>query len=193
MSKLMEPFQVVLDLENGGFSPSDNIIQRRLSDMRTMYSNRDALEAMLADGNDHLIYEVDATTLPEEEGQVLYCTTTIYPGTVGDEYYMTKGHFHSKRDRAEIYLGLAGEGYLLLQTEDGEVRSEPMKKGTMAYVPPYWAHRTINTGDEPFIFFATWPGDAGHDYGTIEERGFAQLLVFQDGKPTFIENPNYKK
>jgi glucose-6-phosphate isomerase len=105
---------------------------------------------------------------------------------------MTKGHFHVKRDRAEVYLGLSGEGYLLLQTDAGEVSSVPMQAGTVAYVPPYWAHRTVNTGAEPFIFFAVWPGDSGHDYGTIEKIGFAKIMVERNGTVTLLDNPKHK-
>ena len=120
-----------------------------------------------------------------------YCTTIIYPGRVGDEFHMTKGHYHDKRDRAEVYLGLAGEGYLLLQADDGTVRSVPMQAGTVAYVPSFWAHRTANTGNEPFIFYAASAGDAGHDYGTIEQAGLAKLLVARDGRPALVDNPKY--
>ena len=110
-------------------------------------------------------------------GQLICCPTVIHPGTVGDEYFMTKGHFHSLRDTGEVYLGLGGSGYLLLMTEDGGQSAVPMERGTLAYVPPYWAHRTVNTGDEPFVFFAVYPGQAGHDYGTIETTGFPQRIV----------------
>jgi glucose-6-phosphate isomerase len=61
-------------------------------------------------------------------------------------------------------------------TEDDESAAVPMERGTLAYVPPYWAHRTVNAGDEPFVFFAVYPGQAGHDYGTIETTGFAQRV-----------------
>ena len=47
-----------------------------------------------------------------------------------------------------------------------------MRPGTVAYVAPCWAHRTVNTGSEPFVFLAVYHGDAGHDYGTIETEGF---------------------
>jgi glucose-6-phosphate isomerase len=52
-----------------------------------------------------------------------------------------------------------------------------MGPGTVAYVPPNWAHRTVNTGEEPFVFFAVYPGQAGHDYGTIEKTGFPQRVL----------------
>ena len=42
----------------------------------------------------------------------------------------------------------------------------------MVYVPPYWAHRSINTGDEPLISLCIYSGDAGHDYGDIKSDGF---------------------
>jgi glucose-6-phosphate isomerase len=56
-----------------------------------------------------------------------------------------------------------------------------MEPGTVAYVPPRWAHRTVNTGDETFVFFAVYHGDAGHDYGTIETEGFPQRVLARDG------------
>jgi len=189
----MEPFGSQLDLETGVIHGAQ-IVRRTLSDMRTMFADRAAVERILAEEGDRLIYEVHAVPLPEEAGQVLHSTTIIYPGQIGGEYHMTKGHFHQVRARAEVYVGLAGEGYLVLQTEDGEVvRGMPMQRGTIAYVPPLWAHRTVNTGATPFAFLAAWPGDSGHDYGAIEQTGFARLLVDRDGRPAFVDNPHWRR
>jgi glucose-6-phosphate isomerase len=190
--EIITPFATALNFATGVIDGARTHIQRRLSSMAGMYLDNAALEAALAQ-EDRLIYEVFATDLPEENGQVLYCTTIIYPGKIGDEYHMTKGHFHAKRNQGEVYFGLAGEGYLLLQLEDGTPSALPMRAGTITYVPPYWAHRTLNTGSEPFIFFAAWPGDAGHDYGSIETMGFPELVVERDGKPTIIANPRYRR
>jgi glucose-6-phosphate isomerase, archaeal len=190
---LFEPFGTQLDLTNGHIDPTDKIIQRHLSDMSKMYADEAAANEIISKGDNRLIYEVNAVDLPEEEGHLLYCTTIIHPGCIGNEYHMTKGHFHEIRGRAEVYTGLSGEGYLLLQTDDGEVRTVPMTSGTIAYVPPMWAHRTINTGTEKFVFLAIWSGDAGHDYGTIEQEGFAKCLVDKNGKPTLVDNPRHKE
>ena len=46
-----------------------------------------------------------------------------------------------------------------------------MKPGVIGYIPPGWAHRSINTGDEPYAFLAVYPGGAGHDYGWVLEHG----------------------
>jgi glucose-6-phosphate isomerase len=192
MNDLLEPFATQIAFDTGAVSPNAKITRRYLQDMSTYYVDTVAVEHILNTEGNRLIYEVQAADLPEVEGQILYCTTTIYPGKIGAEYHMTKGHYHLKRDRAEVYLGTAGQGYLLLQQEGSAIRSIPMCTGTAAYVPANWAHRTVNTGDEPFIFFAAWPGDAGHDYGTIEQKGFAMALVEHLGKPTLINNPKHK-
>jgi glucose-6-phosphate isomerase len=189
---LIEPFNTILDMQHGTLQPAGQVIQRRLSDMRNMYFDRSAYERILAEEGDRLIYEVyNAPELPKTEGQLLHCTTLIHPGQVGQEFHMTKGHFHAKRDRAEVYVGLSGEGHLLLQAEDGTVRDIPIRPGTVAYIPPLWAHRTVNTGDQPFSFLSVWPGDAGHDYGSIEKMGFAKLLLEQEGQAVLIDNPKF--
>jgi len=66
-----------------------------------------------------------------------------------------------------------------------------MSPGKIVYVPGYYAHRSVNIGDEPLISLPVYPADAGHDYKTIEVEGFRHILVAQNGKPTVIENPRY--
>jgi glucose-6-phosphate isomerase, archaeal len=183
----VEPFTTLLDLASGRLDPEADVTERRLSDMSGMY-----LEAGDQDG-DPLIYRVYGIPAPATTGNVLGSTTVIEPGTVGREYFMTKGHFHEIRDRAEIYLGLAGEGRLVMATEEGEHVVEPMRRGTVNYVPGGWAHRSVNVGDEPLVFFAAYVGDAGHDYATIEAEGFPILLVKGDGGPAVVENPRYRR
>ena len=181
----VQPFTTLMDLASGRLDPEGEVTERRLSDMLDMY-----LEAGDEDA-DPLIYRVYGIPVPATTGNVLCSTTVIEPGTVGDEYFMTKGHFHEVRDRAEIYLGLAGEGRLLMSTENGDHTVEPMRPGTVNYVPGGWSHRSINVGDDPLVFFAAYVGDAGHDYATIEKEGFPVLLVKGDAGPEVVENPRY--
>lgn len=186
------PFKTLLDLKTGALEPAGYTTRRHLSDMLTAYADGQAVNQILQSEGNRLIYEVQGVNLPEEAGQVLYGTTTIYPGLVGEEFHMTKGHFHRLRDRGEFYMGLSGRGYVLLQTDEGMVQDVPMHPGAIVYIPPFWAHRTINSGEAPLIFLSVWPGDAGHDYGTIETLGFARRLVKRNEQAIFIENPNYK-
>lgn len=186
----MRPFTHLVNLADGTIAGATRL-PRYLSDMCGLYADREAEQRLLA--ANPLIYEVfEATDNPPVEGQLRYSTTVIYPGKVGSEYFMTKGHYHAKGDRAELYFGLQGEGALLLQTPEGEVDVQWLMPGAAAYVPPYWGHRTVNTGSAPFVFLAVYPADAGYDYKTIETQGFAKLLVERNGEPTLVANPRYR-
>ena len=122
---------------------------------------------------------------------IFFGTTTMYPGRVGDEYYLTRGHFHARRDRAEVYYTQSGDGLLLLELRDGETRSVAMKPGIAAYIPPDWAHRTVNTGTQPLVFVWMTNIDAGHDYATIVEKGMRSLVVEKDGGAAIVPNPRH--
>jgi len=185
MERLMQPWSAHIDVENGLLWHPRRIITRRLSDMRGFYADKDAVAASLA--TDPLIYRVDEIEVPQEVGQLLYSITVIFPGKIGDEYFMTKGHYHEREECAEIYFGLRGRGYLIMQTRDGRCAHLEMRRGTVAYVPPYWGHRTVNVGDEPFVFYAVYPAQAGHDYRSIEETGFRVRVVERDGRPVIID------
>lgn len=185
MSGPILPFTTKLDLATGLLEPQREVVERRLSDMRGMYLDDAGVEG------DPLIYRVFAIPVPATTGHVASSTTVIEPGVVGREYYMTKGHLHELRDRAEIYLGLAGEGRLVLAAEEGRWQVELLGRGTVNYVPGGWAHRSVNVGEEPLVFFAAYPADAGHDYATIEARGFPVLVIRGMRRPEVVENPRY--
>jgi glucose-6-phosphate isomerase, archaeal len=181
---LIDPFALSLDLASGELAPVTGRLERRISHMRGMYADV-AVERALIAGGDPLVYEVLVRDVPPENGQLAVCTTILQPGRVGDEYYMTKGHYHARRETGEVYLGLQGYGLLLLQAE-GQFKTQEMLPGTVLYIPPYWAHRTVNVGDTPLAFLSVYPADAGHDYGTIERDGFPQRVVSRAGAPTLV-------
>lgn len=192
MEDQISPFAIELDFKRGVLRPCNNIVRRHLSDMRGMYVDEAATEEAI-EGGDPLLYEVYQYDVPFENGQLLVVTSIIQPGKVGGEYYMTKGHFHEKEETAEVYLGLRGRGYLLLESRAEEFKVLPVEPGTVTYIPPYWAHRMVNTGKEEFIFFGVYPADAGHNYGDIETRGFAMVVVEREGKPMLVPNPKREK
>jgi len=81
---------------------------------------------------------------------------------------------------------------MLMETPEGQVDWKEIGPGEALYVPGRWAHRSINTGTEPLVMFFVYRGDAGHDYGTIEEKGYRKLVVERDGRPAVIDNPKWK-
>lgn len=138
--------------------------------------------------NTQVVYNV-SSYLPVPEGTPggLYMgITTLYPGKVGREYFMTKGHFHANSNRAEFYWGVEGEGMLILMDEQRKVWAERMFPGSLHYIPGKIAHRVANTGYQKLVFSASWPSDAGHDYETIANTGFACRLLDINGVPTLL-------
>ena len=153
---------------------------RRAADMRGYYADAAALERLIGD-DDPLHYEVFEIPVPEEDGHLMYCISKLQAGRVGDECFMTKGHYHTRLATAEIYLCLRGEGHMLMKTHDGRCQWQAFRRGRMVYVPPYWAHRSINTGDEPLISFCVYPAQAGHNYGDIQTSGFPKRVYLRQG------------
>ncbi len=181
MTSLMDPFSVALDLEQGALLDAKSHLVRRASDMRGYYADEAALAALVARG-DPVHYEVFEVPVPQQPGHLMYCISKLLPGRVGDEFWMTKGHYHQVLGTAEIYLCLSGEGLMLMKTAEGRCASEPMRRGRMVYVPPCWAHRSINTGGEPLVSFCVYPAEAGHNYGDIATEGFPQRAFLRGGR-----------
>lgn len=183
----MDPFSVEIDIEKGLMPAPGKHLVRKASDMRGYYADQAALAKLIEADDDPLHYEVFEVPVPAEYGQLMYCISTLQPGLVGDECFMTKGHYHAVAETAEIYLCLRGEGYMLMKTPGGKCAFEKMIRGTMIYVPPCWAHRSVNTADnEPLTSFCVYPGEAGHNYGDIKAEGFPRR-IFKRGGEILIE------
>lgn len=184
-------FTIDFDLKTG-VSKSAETTRRYLSQMKDMYLSSDAALAILKE-SDPLIYEFHELGCPERPGDLAFGTTILYPGTVGDECYMTKGHFHTVLETSEVYYTLSGSGYMVMENPEGDCIELPLKQGEAIYIPRRYAHRSVNTGDTPLIMFYTFAADAGHDYGTIETKGYHKLVLKKDGKITITDNPKWKE
>jgi len=170
----------------------DNHIKRTLSALKGQFLDQKAFETMLTE-DDRLIYEVYEIKRPEVAGELLMGISIVHPGKVGREFYMTKGHFHTVIDTAEVYYCLKGEGYMVMETPEGDTSVEFLSPGKVLYVPPRWAHRSVCTSrQQDLVTFFAYPGNAGHDYGTIEQLGFRKLVVDGENGPEIIDNPRYE-
>jgi glucose-6-phosphate isomerase len=181
----LEPFTVDYDLAAGVMRNPTNHLVRHASDMRGHYRDNTAFEALVSDGNP-IHYEVFERPVPNDYGHLMFCISDLKAGCVGDECFMTKGHYHTRINTGEIYLALRGRGFMMMKTTDGQCRYEEFAPGRMVYVPPFWGHRSINTGDEPLISFCVYPAEAGHNYGDIEREGFPKR-VFRRAERIIVE------
>lgn len=178
---------------NTGLSRTVETGKRYLSQMKGMFADEEALRKKIEAEGDSLIYEFHGLPLPETPGDFAFGCSILNPGKIGNEYYFTKGHFHTSLETGEVYYCLKGHGYMLLENPEGDWSAQELTAGQAVYVPPRYAHRSINVSpDEKLITFFVYRADAGHDYGTIETKGYRKLLVEKDGMPAIIDNPNWK-
>lgn len=184
-----QPFTFFLNHAAARIEDSAPLV-RRLSSLRGQFLDQSAFDALLAH-DDPELYKVYAVDRPDVSGELSSGLTILHPGTVGAEYYMTKGHFHAVLATGEVYYCLAGHGRMVMETPEGDWHVAEMTPGAVVYVPPRWAHRSVNVGAEDLVFFWVYPADAGHDYGSIERQGFRKLIVEQDGAPAIVDNPRW--
>ena len=184
MSSILEPEIKFINEELKG--KNIDRIDRKLKNLKDIFFDKAALEKM---DPETIVYEVESwlPVAPGTEGGLFYGITYIHPGVVGNEYFMTKGHFHKIRNRGEFYCTLHGEGMLLLMDEKRNTWAEKMYPGSIHYIKGSTAHRTANTGGSILSFSAFWPSDAGHDYATISEQGFSKILIQENSKPVLVD------
>lgn len=181
-----------IDLPTGIPTYYDNHLERQLSAMKGQFLDTGAFEQSVA-GGDPILYEVYEISRPRNCGELVHGTSILYPGKIGDEYYMTKGHFHTVLDTAEIYHCLQGGGVMVMETPEGDWKVEELVLGRVLYVPPRWAHRSVNTRDDvALITLFAYPGNAGHDYGTIETQGYRKLIIEKEGRAQIVDNPRWQ-
>jgi len=158
---------------------------RKIKDLLGIFQDHKAFNEM---NSEQLVYTVQAW-LPIAEGTpggLFFGTSTLMPGKVGNEYFMTKGHFHAVSDRSEFYWGVQGEGMLILMDRDRNTWTEEIYPGSLHYIGSVIAHRLANTGNVNLIVGACWPSDAGHDYEEIAKNGFSARLFEMGEKPRLI-------
>ena len=186
------PFTFTLPMPQVIPSRVDNHIERRLSALRGQFADEASFERLLA-SEDRLIYEVYEIKRPEVEGELIMGISIVHPGKVGREFFMTKGHFHTVLATAEIYYCLRGEGFMVMETPEGEACVEPLTPGKVLYVPPRWAHRSVCCSrQEDLVTFFAYPAHAGHDYGTIEQQGFRKLVLDGIDGAEIADNPRWR-
>ena len=187
---IIKPFTFKIDLINKIISNPDSHIVRKLSSMRNQYLDENSYNEMIKKDN-ALLYEVYEKSVSEKEGELIQGLTIIHPGKVGKEYFMTKGHFHSILETAELYYCFNGCGYMMMETPEGDHSAKELSPCTALYVPGGWAHRSINAGSEDLVMLFVYPAHAGHDYATIETKGFRKLIIEDNDGPKIIDNPRW--
>ena len=189
-----KPVSAQINPLNGVFAGASRRYQKRLSDLNGLYLDESAFALLTASCGEEVAYEVYEYRANENPGDLIFGTSILFPGKVGDEYFMTRGHLHAKSDRPEVYYCQAGTGVLLMETPSGEIEAAMMNPQTVVYVPPHWIHRSVNTGPGILVTFFCYPADSGQDYEImLRSRGMKVLIVDDHaGGWHEIPNPRYR-
>lgn len=175
----LPPFQISFEIPSGTISPAGPTLVRRASDLAGCFKDETARTELAAFSNPE-IYRVISSIVPEIPRELPQSITTVSAGNISGELFMTKGHQHPD-PQGEIYFGLAGEGGVIM-FDGKETKWIEVTVGRIAYIPPTWAHRSVNTGTSDYQFLAVYPGSAGHDYQWVLDNGMGLRAFFENGK-----------
>jgi glucose-6-phosphate isomerase len=189
-----EPAQAMVIPPTGELTGASRRYQKRLNELNGLYLDESAFASLTALRGEEVAYEVYEFRPSENPGDLIFGTSILYPGKVGDEYFMTRGHLHAKSDRSEIYYCQSGSGVMLMETPPRETRAVTMKPQSVVYVPPHWIHRSVNTGSDVLVTFFCYPADSGQDYEIIARTRGMKVLIVADwaGGWREIPNPRYR-
>ncbi len=51
----------------------------------------------------------------------------------------------------------------------------------------------VDTESSNFVFLNIYPADTGNNYEVVEEKGFAKIVIEEEGIPVFRKNPKCRK
>lgn len=145
---------------------------RTVGDLLDYWGDRDAAQAIA----DTPLYETETYFSKPDgtEGAILWGSTRLFPGNVGGEYFMTRGHWHLKPTHGELIIVVSGTGLIALMDQDRVTTTVTLQPGTTYHIDGTLAHRTINIGNEPLVFWCAWAADCGHEYDSILRDGFSE-------------------
>lgn len=184
------PKSVLVDPDTGEMKGRTRRYEKRFDDLAGLFADEAAFAEVARARGSEIAYQVDEFRPSDRAGDVIFGTSTLYPGQVGREFIFTRGHIHAVSDRPEIYLCQAGHGVMLMELADGTVRAEEMRPNSVVYVAPHWIHRSVNVGSGPLITLFCYPADAGQDYDIIGRAGGMHDLIVDDGIGGWKRAPN---
>lgn len=186
-----EPIKLTIEPGVGRLRGATGRYEKRLGDLVGVYRDEAARVAAVAAQPDSStpVYWVEECRL-DGSGELVTGISVLEAGSIGDEFYMTRGHLHGRPDRAELYLAVAGRGVMLLESLDGQTRVIEIAAGEAVQVPGHWVHRSVNVGPERFATVFCYAADAGQDYQIISDAGGMGTLVVKDGAVGWTTRPN---
>ena len=159
-----EPTSHIIDPSTGGMTSTTGRYEKRLKDLEGIYLDENCFRSAASSRGDEIVYSVNEVRPTEATGDLIFGTTHMEPGRIGDEFYMTRGHIHAVANRPEVYYGESGAGVMLMESLDGETR--------VLEVTPLLGNPHVGV-DQLVDFVAGLAGDKAGDDG----RNFLRALA----------------
>ena len=118
----LEPTSHSVDPQSGSLSNATRNYEKKLSDLLGIYADEVAFDEMCLSDLDRVVYQVNEVRPEAIGGDMIFGTTFMAPGKVGNEFFMSRGHIHARANRPETYYGESGTGLLLLESPSGDTR-----------------------------------------------------------------------
>ena len=191
--KLSDPITADFKKISGFFPQATGYYSKTFNELEGMYEDEREFKKMLPKWNNKVVYEVWEHRSSKKKGDLVFGTSVMKPGRVGEEFFLTRGHQHKKTYCAETYFCLSGTGIILMESPDGEIKALKLKKDQLVYVPPLWFHRSVNIGDSELVTLFTYNSDAGQNYEIIKKRGGMRKRVVrkENNNWTLVANKQY--
>ena len=191
--KIIDPVLVNFKKITGNFPQATGHYSKKFGELEGLYGDEMEFKKMFPKWKNRVVYMVWEHRSSENEGDLVFGTSVMKPGRVGDEFFLTRGHQHQKAFCAETYFCLSGKGVILMESPDGEVKALKLDRGKLVYVPPFWFHRSVNIGSAELVTLFTYNSDAGQNYEILKNQGgMRKRVVTTDiNSWTLIANKNY--
>jgi len=135
------------------------------------------------------------------KGDLRYDITILAPGSVGNEFNKTLGHYHSSspltnKPYAELYEVLHGEADYLIQKKDAktgkivDVQLMHAKAGQKVLMPSGYGHVTVNKSKYTLVMANVVSDGCVADYDEYRRTRGAAYYVTKNGT---VPNKNYGK
>lgn len=160
--------------------------ERRLKDMDGFFHDKEAYRRADKEKFVYRIYYFSFNSMG-------CAITEMFPGKIGNEFFLTRGHFHKPPEMSEVYIFLRGYGVSVMQHKNREkpVLFAPLIPGAVVFSPPFYAHRTVNIGKDKLSWISIFNTEAQLDYEPVLREGFRGLIVEEDGRATFTANESH--
>lgn len=135
---------------------------------------------------------------------LLYGACIYSNGTLEDEPVRSQGHIHSMSkscgfSTGELYEIWYGKAIIFMQEtakdNPGRVFAVEANAGEVVFVPPGWAHYTVNANPKDYMVFGAWcVRDYGFDYDDVRlHNGLSYFPTVNGDDIEFVHNEKYEE